>query len=116
VTSSGGCAGIQGSGTETIHVSNVGVKQVTTGTDVQIVPNPNKGIFTLRGTIGKTSGEVSVEITDMLGQVIYNNKIATQSGSINERIQLNNNIANGMYILNLYSDAGSQVFHIVVEQ
>jgi len=119
VLSSGGCSGNLGSGTATIHVrSNVGVQQITsTGGDVQLLPNPNKGIFTVKGTLGTTADEeVSLEVTDLLGQVIYNSKVMVHNGEINEKIQLSNTIANGMYILNLRSDSDNKVFHMVIEQ
>ena len=101
-----------------VNLSDVGVHQVaTTGTDVVVVPNPYKGEFTIKGSLGTTlDAAVSLEITDMLGQMVYKSNVMTQGGNINERIQLNKNIANGMYILNLRSEAGNNVFHIVVEQ
>ncbi len=117
VTNGGGCAGTQGSASVTIHIDNVGVKQISsTASDVQLIPNPNKGTFMLKGTMGATSEEVSLEITNMLGQVIYTNKVMTQNGVINEKVQLGNSIANGMYILNLRSGAENKVFHMVIEQ
>jgi hypothetical protein len=57
-----------------------------------------------------------VEITNMLGQVIYTARIMTHRGIINENIQLSNTLANGMYLLNLRSDSDNKVFHMVVEQ
>ncbi len=119
VLSSGGCAGLEGTNSLTMHVrNNVGVSQVTSsGSDIQLIPNPNKGVFTVKGTLGTaTNEEVSLEITDILGQVIYTSKVQAHNGDINERIQLNNNVANGMYILNLRSASENKVFHLVIEQ
>jgi hypothetical protein len=73
-------------------------------------------VFTVKGTLGTGEDEeLSLEVTDMLGQVIYRQQLKASSGKVNERIQLNN-IANGMYLLNLRSATGSKVFHIVVEE
>jgi len=119
VTSSGGCAGLQGNNMITMHVtSNVGVKQVASVSgDVQLVPNPNKGVFTVKGTLGTTADqEVTLEVTDLLGQVIYTGKVQVHNGEINEKIQLGNSVANGMYILNLSSATENKVFHMVIEQ
>jgi uncharacterized protein YjdB len=118
VLSSGGCPGLLGFKSKTIHVYGVGVKQiVTAGSDIQLIPNPNKGIFTVKGTLNTSADEeVSLEVTNMLGQVIYTNKVMAKNGEINEKIQLNKNIANGMYILNFRSESDNKVFHIVVEQ
>jgi hypothetical protein len=117
VWTGGGCAGLTGSGAVTVHVINVGVKQIASASsDIKLIPNPNKGIFTVKGTLGtNTDEEISVEITDMIGQVVYTGRILAHNGEVNERIQLNS-VANGMYIMNLHSGNGNMIFHLVVEQ
>jgi hypothetical protein len=52
----------------------------------------------------------------MLGQVVYRSKVMSKQGRVEERIQLENTLANGMYILNLRSESASKVFHFVMEQ
>ena len=96
----------------------VSVKQVSAGlTDLRLVPNPNNGSFTIRGTLATTLDEdVTVEITDMVGQVIFNKKIIATGGKINEQIKLNSTLSNGMYSLYLHSEHESKVFHLVIEQ
>jgi hypothetical protein len=85
--------------------------------DIAVLPNPNNGDFTLRGTLGtSTDQEVTVEITDLLGQVIYSTKFMAINGDINERLSVKNNLANGMYLINLRSGTVSNVFHVVIEQ
>ena len=101
-------------------IINVGLLNVVNvadaNSDIHVMPNPTKGEFTVKGTLGVTyDAEVSLEITDVLGQVIYRNKVIAQNGAINERVKMGN-VANGMYLLNLRSDAGNKVFHIVLEQ
>ncbi len=117
VTSGGGCGGLQGAKSVVMHTSE-GVQQVaTTGSDVKLVPNPNKGIFTVKGSLGTTSDEqVTVEVTDMLGQVIYKENVMAHGGMIDQKVQLSNTLANGMYILNLRSSSANDVFHVVIEQ
>ncbi len=116
VNSSSACTGLKGTGAATVTVSGTGVHSVNAISDVTLVPNPNKGIFTLQGILGSTVEEVSVEVTNMLGQVVYTSTIATRNGELNEKIQLGSNIANGMYILNLRSGSVNRVFHIAVEK
>jgi glycine rich protein/type IX secretion system substrate protein len=101
-----------------VHLSDVGVKPVTTaGSNISVLPNPNKGEFVIKGTLGTNADEeVSLEITDMLGQVVYSNKIIARNGEMDEKIQLTRNIANGMYLLSLRSSVCNNVYHIVVEQ
>jgi hypothetical protein len=91
----------------------------TTGNagDVSVIPNPNKGAFTIKGAFGTLqTEEVTLEVTDMLGQSVYRSKVMTTDGKINERVILSNTLSNGMYILSLRTDTQSEVFHFVVEQ
>jgi hypothetical protein len=100
-----------------ITVAPLGVHQAGLGGDLMLLPNPNKGEFTIRGTLGTTADqELTAEITDMLGQVVYRGKMMSKRGRVEERIQLSNTLANGMYMLNLHSESGSKVFHFVMEQ
>ncbi len=98
-------------------VHNVGVKSLSTEGGLSVLPNPNKGEFVIKGSLGTINdAEVSFEITDLLGQVVYRNSVLAKNGTINERIKLSNTLANGIYILSVRSEAGNNVFHIVIEQ
>ncbi len=101
-----------------IDTITAGVHSVQAGiTDLRLVPNPNNGTFTVKGTMGTTLDEqVSLEITDMLGQTIYKSTVLARNGKLNEHIQISNTLANGVYLLNLKSDSGDIVFHFVIEQ
>ena len=107
-------------GVNSIHMhvgTNVGVTQVSSGnSDVKLIPNPNKGDFSISGTIGTTDEEVSVDVVNMIGQVVYTGKVMTQNGSIDQHIQLSSNLANGMYILNLRAGSENTIFHFVIEK
>ncbi len=85
--------------------------------DVRVVPNPNNGAFTVKGMMGTTQDvEVTLEVTDVLGQVIYNNKVIAQDGKINEAISLSGTLANGMYMMNVHTATEQKVFHFVIEK
>jgi len=99
-----------------ITVTTVGVNQLATGSDINVVPNPNKGEFTVKGSLGAIDEEVSLEMTNMLGQVVYKNKVTARNGKLNEHVRLGSNVANGMYMLSLHSGTENKVFHIVIEQ
>jgi len=117
VLSSGGCSGLLGFNSVRIHVSGLGVGQVDNNTEIRLIPNPNKGNFTIKGSLGTVSGdEVAVEITNMVGQVIYNAKLQAHNGELNDNITLSKNLANGMYILTLRAAGETKVFHMAVEQ
>ena len=117
VTSNGPCGGLDGSRSVTVTVTDVGVMLVNNAGAITVLPNPNKGEFTVKGSLGSTLDEdVSLEITDMLGQVVYKNKVIARSGIINERVNPGTNLANGVYLLSLHSDSQNKVFHIVIER
>jgi uncharacterized protein YjdB len=103
-------------------VQSRGVANVTTAKtealpiDVRVIPNPNGGTFTITGNSGVVSSEeVEVEITNMLGQVVYRTRVMTQRGVINEQVQMNNNMANGTYMLTIKSRTNSRTFHFVMK-
>jgi len=117
VLSSNACGQESASEAITLSVSNVSVAQlISAPADITIVPNPNKGIFVLKGNTGSSDAEFTIELTNMLGQVIYRNKVFAPNGIINEKVQLNNDIVNGMYLLNIRSGSESKLFHVVVEK
>ena len=118
VTSSGVCEGISTFDWVYITVHPVSVQQYISGnSDVRLIPNPNTGVFTIRGTIGTLADEeVYIDITDIVGQVVYKNTVMAHGGKINEQIKLNSTLSNGMYLLNLRSGDENKVFHFVIEQ
>ncbi len=116
VTSSGFCPAT-GYKWVYVQVARVGVSTITSGSDISIIPNPNTGEFTIKGNLGTSvDEEVTLEITDVLGQVVYKGKLMARSGRLDNHIRLGNNLANGMYLLTLHSGADNQVFHMIIEQ
>ncbi len=116
VNSTCGTQSVEGSAT--VISANVGVQPVVNGNgDIRLSPNPNKGQFTISGNVGISGeSEYTLEITDLLGQVIYKTAVTAHNGELNERVVLDHSVANGMYLLNLRSGNDNRVFHIVVEQ
>ena len=85
--------------------------------EVRMIPNPNKGAFTISGNIGSNRDEtISVEITNMLGQVVYSSNPTANGGIINEQVLLGSNLANGMYLLNVKTGNESKTLHFVIEK
>ena len=108
------CGDLSGYQTVKVTVNPVGIRNVPSTAAINVSPNPNKGIFTIKGTL--TSGgddEVNLEMTDVLGQVVYKATVMAKGGVINEKVSLNN-LAAGMYLLSLHSGADNRVFHVVI--
>ena len=100
-----------------MSVSALGVNTVASVNDFNILPNPNNGAFTVKGTLATSATEeVTIDVTNMLGQVVYSSKVMAQGGSINEQLQLSNSLANGMYLLNLHTSTGNAVFHFEIQK
>ena len=119
ITSSAGTCGTASTTQSLIvSVSDLGVKGLTgNAANILVVPNPNNGSFTVKGSLAVAADQqVSFDITNMLGQVVYTGQALAKNGVINENIQLGNNMANGMYILNVHTNEGNSAFHFVIGQ
>jgi uncharacterized protein YjdB/subtilisin-like proprotein convertase family protein len=93
-------------------VTNTGLAN----SDIRLVPNPNTGVFAITGSLATTADEfITIEIADMLGQIVYTSRVQVRNNMINERIQLNNELANGMYLLNISNGADRKAFHFVLK-
>jgi hypothetical protein len=100
-----------------MRVKQTGVSQHSGSNSIILVPNPNKGDFIVKGSLASANdGELSLEVTNMLGQTVYKAKVNAKAGNISERIQLNSSLANGMYMLNIRSGEENAVLHFVLEQ
>ncbi len=86
------------------------------GGEVMVLPNPSHGVITIKGAIGGIEQDVTLEITDMLGQVVYRGAVVAKGGQLDEQVTLGNNLANGMYLLSVRSETFSKVFNVVLER
>jgi hypothetical protein len=100
-----------------VNMSSVGVTPVTAaaGMDIRIMPNPNNGTFVIKGDVGAgINGDVHVEVTNMLGQSVYKEVVRAKNGSIEQRISLDGNLSNGIYLLNVIAGDQTKVFPVTV--
>ena len=59
------------------------------GNKTKISPNPNYGTFVLSGKEYVSNDEISVQISNAMGQVVFENEIrANRNGEINDQIHL----------------------------
>jgi|GEM_PF-1634236 len=118
IRSWGPCGEVVGTNSVTIHLHTVGTNNVVTAmSDLNIFPNPGKGLFTVKGFMGdKNDKEVRIEIVDMLGKTVYEHLVLTQNGNIDEQVSLGGHTANGIYLLRLRSGVANRVFQIIVER
>jgi trimeric autotransporter adhesin len=118
VTSHSPCGSLTNGNSMVITINNVGVQQVVSSIgNISLVPNPNKGIFSLDGQLNIVGDQdVTISITNMLGQTVYTDKTMTQGNELHKAVQLNGTLANGNYLLNLRIGGESKTFHFVLEQ
>jgi hypothetical protein len=115
VTSNGECGGYATFNSVMVTVGTTGIGKLTAN-GLWIFPNPNDGQFTVKGLASNAADkEVTLEITDMLGHVVYKSKATIQKGNINEQIMLDTNIPKGLYMLNISSDSGRWIYRFAVE-
>ncbi len=119
VTSSGVCANVGTHGWVFISIAPLASSstQGMKASDIRLMPNPNRGTFTVKGTLGVAKdAEINADITNMLGQVVYKGVIRAKRGELDTKIEMDKSLANGMYILTLRTEEGQKVFHFVMEQ
>jgi len=117
VMSSGVCHNIGTSDWVFISTIPLTVQEQAGTMNIRLMPNPNNGRFTLKGSIGLNySGEVPVDITNMLGQVVYRGSLHVSNGMVDAQVLMDGSLANGMYMLTLHLNEGKQTLHFVMEQ
>jgi hypothetical protein len=79
--------------------------------NVSLYPNPNNGQFEIR--FGDVSGKMTIEVTNMVGQVLYNNVISANNGHV-EFMNLSE-LESGVYQINISGDAGRTIENIVIK-
>ncbi|GAA4462412.1 hypothetical protein GCM10023093_08960 [Nemorincola caseinilytica] len=85
---------------------------------VRIIPNPNTGTFTLMGDIAGMTGEktMEMEIVDMLGRAIYKNTVPVTNGHIKAAVKMDDEIANGTYLLRITGNDQNRTIRFVVQK
>jgi hypothetical protein len=91
-----------------VSVSEVGLESM-----INVYPNPNNGLFTLAVTTTEAS-EMSVQVVDTKGSLVYNQAFGVVNGEVNRQIQLEN-AAQGIYFVKVTLDGETAVYRLVVE-
>lgn len=89
---------------DTVFVTVSGINEHLILNDVSIFPNPNKGTFTISFDM-IASADVTITITDLLGNIVYQKIEGEYTGKYDRFINLSD-LGKGMYLFNL--QAGKQ--------
>ena len=106
VTISGGSG--QGGG------SNLAISGHSTFT---MYPNPNRGdqLFVSVGSVEPGVGTVSVDIYDLTGKKVSARTIAVQDGMVNTALELNGELANGIYMVSVTAGSKAYTERLVIQ-
>jgi hypothetical protein len=91
--------------------TTLGVEDNVLGSDFSLYPNPTQdGHFSIKTP--NLSGEVNLEIVNLLGQQVYNNDINVESHEVNVSSE---NLARGVYILKLTQNDFNYTTKLIIE-
>ena len=100
-----------------INTTKKPIENTNASMDVLLLPNPNSGEFTIKGSIlNQADEELNMEVSNMLGQIVYKGKVQLINGQINENVKLSNELANGSYLLHLKSTSEHVTLHFVIKK
>ena len=117
IVSNAPCAepGSIGSNLVNVYADNEGVNNVTKGLySLSLYPNPNNGTFVLNGLVNSGSNELSYQVLDMTGKVVFSGTTTPKKGVINQQINLDGNLASGQYIMRVLMENGAEFIHFTI--
>lgn len=91
-----------------------GINSISLNTSVNLYPNPNDGNFTLEIN-GYTGASYTLRISNLLGEVMYTEKIMTSGSKHTQNINLVK-LNNGIYQLELYNAIDNIKKSIVIQK
>ncbi len=99
--------------TITVNVCS-GINEPLTNNNIQIYPNPSYGEFTLEMNIPK-SQKIQIEITNVLGQIIYIENLKSFKGIYQKQVNLRE-FSNGIYTAKISTDQGIVVKKLILNK
>ncbi|MGC6490897.1 MAG: T9SS type A sorting domain-containing protein [Flavobacteriales bacterium] len=91
---------------------NVGILESELG-DVEIYPNPNDGLFSIKLNPSRELEKVTIFITNTVGEVVYQTYFNKLYSSIKKDIDLTE-MARGVYTINIISNSVSETHKLVI--
>lgn len=83
----------------------LGINQpVTQGGYIDVIPNPNHGIFTIKADV-ITPGTYAIQILNSIGEIVHMEKLIEQGGKLEKKIDIGR-YGSGIYLLRLSGSGG----------
>jgi hypothetical protein len=99
-----------------IQYNTNGVIEPGAASALRLWPDPNKGAFYIGGSLATESSAAAIEITDIIGRVVYRDESAIVNGSISKRINLGDKPEPGVYMLHIITTDGRKAIRFVVNK
>lgn len=85
--------------------------------EITVVPNPSNGMFVIKGALSETQdAEVTVDIMDMVGKTVFTKHFTAAAGLLNEQLQTNGSLANGVYLMNIHTEKEHKLIRVIITQ
>jgi hypothetical protein len=97
--------------TTTFVLNTVGIEEQSSFFPLALYPNPNDGRFTVVAE-GLDAGAVSLEVLDLSGRIVHQQRINTAQGRVNEPLALD--MAPGTYVVRLFDGTHQHMARAVV--
>lgn len=96
----------------TVSVNNVYERSTNLG----LYPNPNNGVFSLKGELASSNGQVYIEIVNSIGAVIYRKDAVLSGNQLDTKIELGDNLNNGLHVVRIISGNEAHILKFVVNK
>jgi hypothetical protein len=81
----------------------------------QLYPNPNMGKFTVQASV-KSDKDVRLTVCNIVGQQVFEAKLAVSQNRVKQDITLNDNLPDGTYFLKLSAGETNKVERIILDR
>lgn len=98
-----------------IHVVPASVQAVGGAIAVSIAPNPSNGSFLITGSI-KDAATADIVVRDMIGREVHHQGLEVRGNTVDVQVSLPATLTNGVYMLDIQTNAGNAVYRIVVDR
>jgi sugar lactone lactonase YvrE len=82
---------------------------------VEMYPNPNNGMFTVKGNVG-SNDNAEVSVLDAVGQSVYNAQIPVTNGAFTHTVNLSDKYASGIYFVRVKSGDKVQTIRFTMDR
>jgi hypothetical protein len=97
-----------------VLLNEIGISNKTKNTNFSISPNPFSNMLTLE-YFSKDNKNINVELVSIIGQVVYRKVLNSIVGKNNHIIELDNSLANGIYMMKILSGENSVHYQKLVK-